>query len=100
MNRYYLLSIVVVFTVAALLIPLSQHPVPDRPVLDALRSTYAPAFEARMVAQVVDKEKLKGNPFYDRATNGDYVIFTQDRVILFNLPSGKIVDIAQLSTGF
>lgn len=46
------------------------------------------------VATIVDVEKLKAqNPFYAAAKNGDYLIVTPSRAILFDADRGVIIDV-------
>lgn len=46
------------------------------------------------VATIVDVEKLRAqNPFYDNASNGDYLIVTPTRAILFDADRGVIIDV-------
>lgn len=46
------------------------------------------------VATIVDVEKLRAqNPFYDNAKNGDYLIVTPTRAILFDADRGVIIDV-------
>lgn len=46
------------------------------------------------VATIVDVEKLRAqNPFYDKASNGDYLVVTPTRAILFDADRGVIIDV-------
>lgn len=46
------------------------------------------------VATIVDVKKLQErNPFYNKATNGDYLIVTQTRAILYREATNKILDV-------
>ncbi len=46
------------------------------------------------VATIVDVEKLKTqNPFYAAAKNGDYLVVTPTRAILFDADRGMIIDV-------
>ncbi len=46
------------------------------------------------VATIVDVEKLRAqNPFYNNAENGDYLIVTPTRAILFDDDRGIIIDV-------
>lgn len=46
------------------------------------------------VATIVDVEKLRAqNPFYNNAKNGDYLIVTPSRAILFDADRGVIIDV-------
>lgn len=46
------------------------------------------------VATIVDVEKLRAqNPFYNNAKNGDYLIVTQTRAILFDAEQNVIIDV-------
>lgn len=58
-----------------------------------------PEGEAPTVATISDKEKLKDQPFFAKAKNGDkLIIYTQARkAILYDPVANKIVDIVTLS---
>lgn len=46
------------------------------------------------VAQIVDAEKLKaGNPFYARVENGDYLVITPTRAILYSPKQDRVLDV-------
>lgn len=46
------------------------------------------------VATIVDVEKLrKQNPFYNKAENGDFLIVTPTRAILYSEEENKILDV-------
>lgn len=46
------------------------------------------------VATIVDVEKLKAqNPFYNSAKNGDFLIVTPSRAILYDAGADKILDV-------
>lgn len=46
------------------------------------------------VATIVDVEKLKAqNPFYASAKNGDFLVVTPTRAILFDADRGVIIDV-------
>ncbi len=46
------------------------------------------------VAQIVDVQKLREkNPFYANAENGDYLIITPNRAILYSVKKDMIIDI-------
>ncbi len=46
------------------------------------------------VATIVDVEKLRAqNPFYNGAENGDFLIVTPTRAILFDADRGVIIDV-------
>lgn len=46
------------------------------------------------VATIVDVAKLREqNPFYNKAENGDYLIVTQTRAILYREEENKILDV-------
>lgn len=46
------------------------------------------------VATIVDVEKLRSqNPFYANAENGDYLVVTPTRAILFDADRGVIIDV-------
>lgn len=47
------------------------------------------------VATIVDVEKLKQtNPFFEQAKNGDHLILTDDRAILYDSVRNVIIDVA------
>ncbi len=53
-----------------------------------------PADITPTVATIVDVEKLRAqNPFYNNAKNGDYLIVTPTRAILFDADRGVIIDV-------
>ena len=53
-----------------------------------------PADVTPTVATIVDVQKLKAqNPFYANAKNGDYLIVTPTRAILFDADRGVIIDV-------
>lgn len=60
-----------------------------------------PVGEEPTVATISDKEKLKDQPFFAKAKNGDVlVIYTQARkAILFDPVADKIVDVVSISLG-
>ncbi len=46
------------------------------------------------VATIVDVEKLrKQNPFYEKAENGDFLVVTPTRAILYSEEENKILDV-------
>ena len=46
------------------------------------------------VATIVDVKTLRArNPFYNRAENGDYLVVTPDRAILFSAKKDRILDV-------
>lgn len=46
------------------------------------------------VATIVDIKTLRArNPFYEKAENGDYLIVTPDRAILFSAKKDRILDV-------
>lgn len=46
------------------------------------------------VATIVDVDVLReSNPFYNKAENGDHLIVTTDRAILYSSEEGKILDV-------
>ena len=50
------------------------------------------------VATIVDVEALRErNPFYAKADNGDHLIITSDRAILYDPDSKKIIDIVPVN---
>lgn len=53
-----------------------------------------PADVTPTVATIVDVEKLRSqNPFYNSAENGDYLVVTPTRAILFDDDRGVIIDV-------
>lgn len=60
-----------------------------------------PTGENPTVATIKDKEKLKDQPFFDRAENGDrLLIYAQaKRAILYRPSTNKIIDISSLNIG-
>lgn len=47
------------------------------------------------VATIVDVEKLKEqNPFYNKAKNGDFLVVTPTRAILYDASKDRIIDVA------
>ena len=47
------------------------------------------------VATIIDIELLRNkNPFYNKASNGDHLIVTPDRAILYSSVRGIIIDVA------
>ena len=53
-----------------------------------------PATPEPTVATIVDVKKLQStNPFYSKAQNGDYLIVTQTRAILYSQKLKKILDV-------
>ena len=47
------------------------------------------------VATIIDVELLRTkNPFYDKAQNGDHLIVTPNRAILYRASENKIIDVA------
>lgn len=50
------------------------------------------------VATIIDVELLREkNPFYNKAENGDHLIVTPDRAILYSTKTGKIIDIVPVT---
>ena len=60
-----------------------------------------PAGEDPTVANVTDIEKLRNQPFFARAENGDKVIFfpTSKIAILYRPATGKIIEMSAVSVG-
>lgn len=60
-----------------------------------------PAGEEPTIATVSDREKLKDQPFFAKAKNGDVlIIYTQARkMILFDPVADKIVDVVSINLG-
>ncbi len=47
------------------------------------------------VATIIDVDLLREkNPFYEKASNGDHLIVTPNRAILYSSAQGKIIDVA------
>lgn len=50
------------------------------------------------VATIIDIELLRAkNPFYNKASNGDHLIVTPERAILYSSVTGKIIDVVPVS---
>lgn len=66
-----------------------------RKVIAQLREVYAlPADTEPTVAAIVDVEALRAkNAFYNSAKNGDYLLVTTERAILFDAKQGKVLDV-------
>ncbi len=66
-----------------------------RKVVAQLRKVYAlPDGIEPTVAAIVDVETLrKKNAFYNTAKNGDYLVVTTERAILFDAKEGKVLDV-------
>jgi hypothetical protein len=64
-------------------------------IVEQVRRLYAiPADTEPTVATIVDVEALRArNPFYNKAKNGDYLIVTADRAILFDAVASQILDV-------
>jgi len=64
-------------------------------IVDRVRAVIdIPADITPTVATIVDIEKLQAqNPFYKGAKNGDYLIVTPTRAILFDAERGVIIDV-------
>lgn len=46
------------------------------------------------VATIIDVEQLRArNPFYDKAENGDHLVVTRERAILYSSKLKKIIDV-------
>lgn len=59
-----------------------------------------PDGEEPTVAQIQDKEKLSGQQFFDKATNGDYLLIFSDSqfALLYREDVNKIVNVGPIST--
>jgi len=64
-------------------------------VVDRVRRLYdLPATIEPTVATIVDVDALrKENAFYNKAENGDNLVITQDRAILYRPSQDKIIDV-------
>jgi type II secretory pathway pseudopilin PulG len=64
-------------------------------VLGKLRNHYdIPADIEPTVATIIDVDKLReASPFYDKAQNGDHLIITENRAILYNAERDLILDV-------
>jgi hypothetical protein len=73
----------------------------DKLVSQVSRLIVLPVGEDPTVATVTDVEKLKDQPFFTNAKNGDKVlIYTQaKKAILFNPSANKIVEVAPINIG-
>lgn len=59
-----------------------------------------PETEDPTVAQIQDKDKLSGQPFFDKAVNGDYLLIFSDSqiAIIYREDINKIVNVGPIST--
>ncbi len=64
-------------------------------IIDQVRTMYnLPEGIEPTVATIVDIELLREkNPFYDKAENGDHLLVTADRAILFSSSKNMILDV-------
>ncbi len=64
-------------------------------VVTQVRKLYSlPADIEPTVATIVDVDALRArNPFYNKAKNGDYLVVTTDRAILFDAKANVILDV-------
>ncbi len=64
-------------------------------IVDKVRKLYTlPADIEPTVATIVDVDELrKRNPFYNKAENGDYLIVTTERAILYDPDNNVILDV-------
>ena len=64
-------------------------------IVDEVRSLIDIPFEVEpTVATIVDVETLRAkNPFYNKAENGDHLVVTVDKAILYSTNQKKILDI-------
>jgi hypothetical protein len=64
-------------------------------IVERVRKLYAiPADVEPTVATIVDVEALRSrNPFYNKAENGDHLVVTTDRAILFDPDKNMILDV-------
>ncbi len=73
----------------------SQNQETAKRIVEQVRKLYAllPGMEPT-VATIVDVDALrKRNAFYEKAKNGDYLIVTNDRAILFDAKANVIIDV-------
>lgn len=73
----------------------------DKIVEEVAQYMRLPDGETPTIATVVDVEKLKAQPFFTNATNGDRVlIYTNARkAILYNPTTHKIIEVAPITLG-
>lgn len=73
----------------------SQNQAVAKEVVDKVRKLYdLPAGIEPTVATIVDVDALrKRNVFYDKAKNGDYLVVTADRAILYDAKANMILDV-------
>jgi hypothetical protein len=66
-----------------------------RLIVEQVRKLYElPTDVEPTVATIVDVNQLRSrNTFYNKAKNGDYLIVTQDRALLFDAKANKIIDV-------
>lgn len=64
-------------------------------VVEKVRKLYSiPQGVEPTVATIVDVQQLRArNPFYNKAKNGDHLVVTQDRAILYDPVANKIIDV-------
>jgi hypothetical protein len=73
----------------------AQNQANAKAVVDKVRKLYdIPVNVEPTVATIVDVEQLRArNPFYNKAKNGDHLIVTQDRAILYDPVANRIIDV-------
>lgn len=76
--------------------------VEDKTFLDKVKAIYElPTGEEPTIATVVDREKLKDQPFFSKVLNGDKLLIysSAKRVILYRPDSNKVIDVMPINVG-